>query len=81
MQLATIRAVPDRFVDEVVAPALDVPDGLGRLVALCDRFLAYSQRGVFPWGCFFFSVAAEYDAKPGRLRDEIAAARRGWLDT
>ncbi|HET6774562.1 MAG TPA: TetR/AcrR family transcriptional regulator [Acidimicrobiales bacterium] len=81
LQLATIRAASDRFVDAVVAPALDVPDGLGRLVALCDRFLAYSRRGVFPGGCFFFSVAAEYDAKPGRLRDEIAAARRGWLDT
>jgi hypothetical protein len=65
----------------VVAPTLDVPDGLGRLVALCDRFLSYSRRGVFPGGCFFFSVAAEYDAKPGRVRDEVAAARRGWLDT
>jgi AcrR family transcriptional regulator len=81
LQLATIRAASDRFVDEVVAPALDVPDGLGRLVALCDRFLSYSRRGVFPGGCFFFSVAAEYDAKPGRVRDEVAAARRGWLDT
>jgi AcrR family transcriptional regulator len=81
LQLATIRAASDRFVDEVVAPALDVPDGLDRLVALCDRFLSYSRRGVFPGGCFFFSVAAEYDAKPGRVRDEVAAARRGWLDT
>jgi AcrR family transcriptional regulator len=81
LQLATIRAASERFVDEVVAPALDVPDGLDRLVALCDRFLSYSRRGVFPGGCFFFSVAAEYDAKPGRVRDEVAAARRGWLDT
>ena len=81
LQLATIRAASERFVDDVVAPALDVPDGLDRLVALCDRFLSYSRRGVFPGGCFFFSVAAEYDAKPGRVRDEVAAARRGWLDT
>ena len=81
LQLATIRAASERFVDEVVAPALDVPDGLDRLVGLCDRFLSYSRRGVFPGGCFFFSVAAEYDAKPGRVRDEVAAARRGWLDT
>jgi AcrR family transcriptional regulator len=81
LQLATIRAASERFVDEVVAPALDVPDGLDRLVALCDRFLSYSRRGVFPGGCFNVSVAAEYDAKPGRVRDEVAAARRGWLDT
>lgn len=79
LQLATIRAAVDRFVDEVVAPALDAADGLDRLVALCERFLSYSRSDVFPGGCFFFSVAAEYDAKPGRVRDEIAAARRTWL--
>jgi AcrR family transcriptional regulator len=79
LQLATIRAASDRFRDEVIAPVLDRPDGLERLVALCDRFLDYSRRGVFPGGCFFFSVSAEYDAKPGRVRDEIAEARRMWL--
>ena len=79
LQLATVRAAVDRFVAEVVAPALDAPDGIERLVALCDRWLTYSRTGVFPGGCFFFSVAAEYDAKPGRVRDEIAAARRAWL--
>ena len=81
LQLATIRAARERFIGEVVAPALDVPDGLDRLVALCERWLDYSRSGVFPGGCFFFSVAAEYDAKPGRVRDEIAAARRLWLGT
>ena len=79
LQLATIRAAVDRFVVEVVAPALDAPDGIERLVALCDRWLTYSRTGVFPGGCFFFSVAAEYDARPGRVRDAIAAARRAWL--
>lgn len=80
LQLATIRAAVGRFTDEVVAPALDAPDGLDRLVVLCERWLGYSQSGPFPGGCFFFNVAAEYDAKPGRVRDEIAAARRLWLD-
>ena len=47
--------------------------------ALCDRWLAYTRAGAFPGGCFIFSVAAEYDAKPGRVRDEIAEARRRWL--
>lgn len=79
LQLATIRAAVDRFVAEVVTPAFEAPDGIDRLVALCDRWLTYSRTGVFPGGCFFFSVAAEYDAKPGRVRDEIAAARRAWL--
>jgi AcrR family transcriptional regulator len=80
LQLATVRAAADRFVDEVVAPALDVPDGLDRLIDLCDRWLAYSRSGAFPGGCFFFHVSAEFDARPGRVRDEIAQVRRRWLD-
>ena len=79
LQLATVRAASERYVDDVVAPTLDVPDGLARLVALCDRWLAYNGAGAFPGGCFIFSVAAEYDAKPGRVRDEIAGVRRRWL--
>lgn len=79
LQLATIRAAADRFADEVVRPALEAPDGLERLVALVERWIAYVAAGVFPGGCFFFSVAAEYDAKPGPVRDAIADCRREWL--
>jgi AcrR family transcriptional regulator len=79
LQLATVRAAADRFTEAVIVPAFAEPEGLDRLVALCERWLDYSRRDVFPGGCFFFSVAAEYDAKPGRVRDEIAAVRRRWL--
>ncbi|HEX6420629.1 MAG TPA: TetR/AcrR family transcriptional regulator [Acidimicrobiales bacterium] len=79
LQLATVRHATERFTDAVVAPVLEVPDGLARLVALCDRWLAYSAERVFPGGCFFFGAAAEFDARPGRVRDELAAARRAWL--
>ena len=79
LQLATVRAASDRFVAEVVTPALGEPDGLDRLCALCTRWLAYARRRVFPGGCFFLSVAAEFDARPGRVRDAVAEARRDWL--
>lgn len=79
LQLATIRAAAERFTDEVVSPALAMPDGLDRLVELCERWLGYLRACVFPGGCFFFNVSAEYDAKPGPVRDEIAAIRRTWL--
>lgn len=79
LQLATVDAAVDRFVAEVVAPALAKPAGLDRLRALCDRWLAYARAGVFPGGCFFLSVAAEFDARPGPVRDAVAEARRRWL--
>jgi AcrR family transcriptional regulator len=73
LQLATVQWAREVFVAEVIAPALRAPGGLRRLWRLC-----YSKRRVFPGGCFFVSVAAEFDARPGRVRDAIADAHREW---
>jgi AcrR family transcriptional regulator len=78
LQLSTIRTAASVYLDEVVQPALAVPPGLGRVWRLCDNWLSYSQRRVFPGGCFFFTVAAEFDARPGRVRDAVAAASLEW---
>ncbi len=72
LQLATVQWAGEVFVAEVIAPALRAPGGLRRLWRLCDGWLDYSKRRVFHGGCFFVSVAAEFDARPGRVRDEIA---------
>jgi AcrR family transcriptional regulator len=78
LQLATIRAARAIFRDEVTHPAGDAEPGIARLWRLCDCWLAYSERGVFPGGCFFRAVAAEFAKRPGRVRDEIADAVRTW---
>jgi hypothetical protein len=62
----------------VIRPALDAPAGLGRLCALCSRWLSYSRRRVFPGGCFFFAAMAEFDGRSGPVRDVLAEASRAW---
>ncbi|GLZ75431.1 TetR family transcriptional regulator [Actinorhabdospora filicis] len=79
LQLATVRAARRIFLDHVAFPALDVPGGRERLLALCRNWLAYSRERVFPGGCFFFAVAAEFDSRPGPVRDAIVAARLEWV--
>ncbi|GAA2271453.1 TetR/AcrR family transcriptional regulator [Nonomuraea roseoviolacea subsp. roseoviolacea] len=78
LQLATIRLAQDVYVAEVIQPALTVPPGVGRVRRLCETWLSYSERRVFPGGCFFFAVTAEFDARPGRVRDAVAAAGLEW---
>ncbi|MFC5834018.1 TetR/AcrR family transcriptional regulator [Nonomuraea insulae] len=78
LQLATIRIAAGVYLDEVVQPALEVPPGVKRVWRLCDNWLSYSERRVFPGGCFFFTVGAEFDARPGRVRDAVAAAGLEW---
>jgi hypothetical protein len=49
LQLATIEAARSSFIREVVAPVLSVvPEGRERLLALCEGFLSYVERRVFP---------------------------------
>src|SRR5580700_3332008 len=53
LQLATIEEARQRYVREVIAPALASGSGITRLYALCESFLSYVERAVFPGGCFF----------------------------
>ncbi|WP_018686213.1 TetR/AcrR family transcriptional regulator [Actinokineospora enzanensis] len=78
LQIATIDAATRIYVDTVVTPVLDLSPGLAKVWRLCLSWLDYSRGRVFPGGCFFYAVAAEYDAQPGRVRDVIVALSARW---
>jgi AcrR family transcriptional regulator len=79
LQLAAIQAASKIFTSEVIRPALTAPPGLRRLELLCLGWVDYARRLVFPGGCFFCQVSAEFDARPGRVRDVIVTAYRAWV--
>lgn len=79
LQLATVEAAREVFVREVVHPAFEAPKGLGRLWKLCDVWLEHVRREVFRGGCFFAAAAAEFDGRPGAVRDRVAAIMKEWL--
>lgn len=78
LQLATIRAAARIFLDSVVEPARQSPPGLDRVWQLCARWLDYSERRVFPGGCFFYGVIAEFDAREGAVHDALVRANGDW---
>jgi len=80
LQLATVETAIEIFNAEVVELAQGITDPLAQLRALCDGFLSYVERRVFPGSCFFASTAAEFDTHPGRVRDRIAAVQQDWTD-
>ena len=82
LQLATIAEARQRYVQEVIAPALASGSGITRLHALCEAFLSYIEREVFPGGCFFASAMAEFAAKePSPARDLISECQQQWMST
>ena len=81
MQLATIDAARQSFVAEVVEPALSTTaPGRARLLALCDGFLDYVERRVFPGGCFFVATSAELGGRSGPVHDRVATYQQLWRD-
>jgi len=81
LQLATVNAARESFIREVVGPALaGAEPGRDRLLALCDGYLSYVQRRIFPEGCFFVAASAEVGARAGRVHDEVARVQQQWRD-
>ena len=77
LQLATVAAAAERFRAAVIEPSLSAPDGAPRLLALGERYLDHLD--IYSGGCFWGATSAEYDDRPGPVRDAIAAALDAWL--
>jgi AcrR family transcriptional regulator len=79
LQLATVDHAAKLFVGEVIEPARNAPRGLARVWALCDHMIDYSERQVFPGGCFFAATSFEFNNRAGPVRDRIEEMIRSWL--
>jgi len=80
LQLATVDAARSIFIEQVIRPAFEARKGLPRLRRLCDIWFDYAENHVFRGGCFFAAASAEFDSRPGRVRDRIAAIMKEWLE-
>jgi AcrR family transcriptional regulator len=77
LQLATVEAAVARFRAAVIEPALSAPDGAPRLRAMAERYLDHLD--LYSGGCFWGATSAEYDDRPGPVRDAIAANLDAWM--
>lgn len=79
LQLAAVETAAARFKAAVIDPALEAPEGGPRLRALADAYLTHVEHDAYSGGCFWVATAAEYDDRPGPVRDAIVAATDAWL--
>jgi len=77
LQLAVLKAYVQRFVDEVLRPAVKKRRGLPRLEAILERWVAFLAREMTR-GCIMIAGAVEYDDVPGPQRDEMVTIIAGW---
>jgi AcrR family transcriptional regulator len=79
LQLATIDAAAEVFEREVTRPGMAAPPGVARVESQCEAFFSYLERGVLQGGCFFVAAAAEFDAKPGPVKDHLRGVYTGLI--
>ncbi len=78
LQLATVREAARVFAERVLRPVTAQPAGVLRVWRLCEAWLEYSRTRVFPGGCFFYEIIAEFDARSGPVHDAAVRAQRDW---
>jgi len=79
LQLATVEQADAVFRADVLEPAAEATTGRERLERLVDGFLRYIEVETYPGGCFFASVLAEVDMRPGPVRDRLVVFLNDWL--
>jgi len=81
LQLATVEAARQLFIDEISRPALSAPKGMPRLLNLLNLWLGHVERRLFQGGCFFTAASFEFDDRSGPVRDRVAAIMHEWIAT
>ena len=82
LQLEVLRRAAERFVGDVVRPALTAPRGEPRVRALFERQIAWERAwDRLPGGCPIVAASIELDDCPGRARDFLVQSQRDWADT
>lgn len=77
LQLAVLERYRRRFEAQVLRPAQDASAGIPRLRHLFRMSLDQIASGQSA-GCFYFSCAAEYDDRPGPVRQELTCGVLEW---
>jgi len=79
LQLQVLAEARQRFIEIVIAPALQKPRGEARLRAIFETTLKQWEESL-AGGCIFHAVSAELDDQPGPARDYFVETQRDYAD-
>lgn len=77
LQIEVLKLYHHLFEQEVFYPSLQAERGLPRLEAMFARWIKRVTVEIAS-GCIYISGAAEYDDRPGEIRDELVGMVRAW---
>jgi AcrR family transcriptional regulator len=78
LQKEVLEFLVEFYLEEVVRPAFRAPRGEPRIRLLLESWLRWTNRH-FDGGCPFVQMSAEYDDRPGPIREYLSATQREWM--
>lgn len=78
LQISVVREYFNQFEQAVFYPALAAPRGLPRVRVMFENWMRLVV-GEVQAGCIFISGAAEFDDRPGPVRDALVSSVKTWL--
>jgi AcrR family transcriptional regulator len=78
LQLQVLEYSSQRFVDDVIRPAIRAPRGIPRVRDLFERWLEWDS---LEGGCPLVAASFELDDQPGPVRESLVRVQRDWADT
>ena len=82
LEKAMLDEAAQRFMQQIWQPAMKAPRGRPRVEVLFREWLDWSlHNDDMPGGCLFVTLSAEYDDKPGPVRDHLAEMQSQWQAT
>lgn len=76
--IALVNEARERFAEHVIRPALEHPPGRARLDVLFERYIGMTADPCFPGGCFFGKASAEFENRPGAVRNRVVEVVGEW---
>ena len=78
LQIRLLERATEIAAESVVRPAMAVPEGLPRLVALVHNWLGWTQRAGLDGGCPVAAGLFELDDCEGPVRDRLLQMEQQW---
>ena len=81
LQLAVLAHATEQFLAEVLRPSIAAEKGLKRISKVFELWVTYSAANETQGGCLFIAAAADFDDKPGPIRDYLSTQQSAWRES
>ncbi len=81
LQLAVVDCAVASFHIRVTEPSAKAEIGMLRLKSMLKHWIRFVEHSEYRGGCFWYNVSAEFDDRPGQVRDRIAEFTGTWFES